>query len=199
LKYTIFVKSGSCKHLKGEPLITIIALLRGINVGGHNRLPMRDLVTILQEMGLQHVQTYIQSGNVVFETDRTDLVALSEEICGAIAKQHGFSPYVMLLKLSDLQAAVAANPFPEGEEVPKSLHFFFLDQAPEHPDLSKLEAVKMESERYELIDKVFYLHAPDGIGRSKLAAKVGNGWNVTVTARNWRTVSKIMEMATAVA
>jgi uncharacterized protein (DUF1697 family) len=180
-------------------MTTIIALLRGINVGGHNRLPMRDLVTILQEIGLQHVQTYIQSGNVVFETDSTDLVALSEQIGAAVAKNHGFSPFVMLLTLSDFQAAIAANPFPDGEEAPKSLHFFFMDQAPDHPDLSKLEAIKTESERYELIDKVFYLYAPDGIGRSKLAAKVGKGWDVTMTARNWRTVSKLMEMATAVA
>jgi uncharacterized protein (DUF1697 family) len=180
-------------------MTTIIALLRGINVGGHNRLPMRDLVTILQEIGLQHVQTYIQSGNVVFETDSTDLVALSEQIGAAVAKNHGFSPFVMLLTLSDFQAAIAANPFPDGEEAPKSLHFFFMDQAPDHPDLSKLEAIKTESERYELIDKVFYLYAPDGIGRSKLAAKVGKGWDVTMTARNWRTVSKLMEMATTVA
>jgi uncharacterized protein (DUF1697 family) len=93
---------------------------------------------------------------------------------------------------------MAANPFPEGEGVPRSLHLFFLDAVPEDPDLSALEAVKAENERFELIDDVFYLHAPDGIGRSKLAERVGRGWDVSITARNWRTVNKIMEMVTAV-
>lgn len=177
----------------------IIALLRGINVGGHNRLPMRDLVAILQTLGLQQVQTYIQSGNVVFVTNRTDLAALSDEIRVAIAGVHGFSPFVILLTLSDFEAAVAANPFPQGKEAPKSLNLFFMDEAPDHPDLSKLDAVKKESEQYELIGNVFYLYTPEGFGRSKVAGKVGKGWNVMTTARNWRTVSKIMEMATAVA
>ena len=176
---------------------TIIALLRGINVGGNNKLPMRDLVQILQKMDLQNVQTYIQSGNVVFQTARTDLPALSQEISAAIGQNKGFSPYVILLSLPELQTAIKSNPFPEGIEAPKSLHFYFMDKAPDKPDLSLLEAVKAESERYELIDKVFFLYAPEGIGRSKLAEKVGKGWDVTVTARNWRTVSKILEMATA--
>ena len=177
---------------------TIIALLRGINVGGHNKLPMRDLVQILQEMDLQNVQTYIQSGNVVFQTIRMDLPVLSQEISAAIGQNKGFSPYVILLTLPELQTAVKANPFPEGQEDPKSLHFYFLEKAPVNPDFSPLEAAKSESERFELIDKVFYLYAPEGIGRSKLAEKVGRGWDVTVTARNWRTVSKLVEMATAV-
>lgn len=177
---------------------TLIALLRGINVGGKHKLPMRELKTILEALGLEDVQTYIQSGNVVFRSERTDTTALAQEISEAIGERHGFTPQVFMLDKAALQKAMDANPFPEAEADPKSLHFFFLEAEPSDPGLDRLEAWKAERERFALIDKVFYLHAPDGIGRSKLAANVGRGWDVTITARNWRTVQKIMEMVTAV-
>ncbi len=175
---------------------TYIALLRGINVGGHHKLPMRELAQMLENMGLENVKTYIQSGNVVFQSKRTDSDKLALEISEAIGKSHGFKPQIFVFTIDALQTAMAANPFPVEE--PKALHLFFLDGIPKDPDLSALEAVKADSERFELINDVFYLYAPDGIGRSKLADTVGKGWNVSITARNWRTVSKIMELATAV-
>ena len=177
---------------------TYIALLRGINVGGHNKLLMRDLTKLLEKLGLKNVKTYIQSGNVVFQSDRTDSAKLATEISEAIGESHGFTPQIFILDKEALQKAMTANPFSEGEAEPKSLHLFFLDAVPEDPDLSSLEELKAENERFELIDDVFYLHAPDGIGRSKLAERAGRGWNVSITARNWRTVTKIMEMVTAV-
>ncbi len=174
---------------------TYIGLLRGINVGGNNKLPMKELVTVLEELGLQQVKTYIQSGNAIFQSDRTDRAALSTEISSAIGKSHGFAPAILLLEIAELNAALRANPFPEGESAPKSLHLFFLDPAPQNPDLAALEALKAESERFVLIDKVLYLHAPEGVGRSKLAEKFGRGWGVNITARNWRTACKILEIA----
>ena len=178
---------------------TYIGLLRGINVGGNNKLPMKELVTVLEELGLQQVKTYIQSGNVIFQSDRTDKAELSAEISSAISRSHGFAPAILLFEIDQLQAAMRANPFPEGESAPKSLHLFFMDPAPQDPDLDALQALKAESERFVLIDKVLYLHAPEGIGRSKLAEKFGRGWRVNITARNWRTVCKIMEMAKGLA
>jgi len=178
---------------------TYIALLRGINVGGNNKLPMKELVTILEGLALQQVKTYIQSGNVVFQCERADKALLSNEISAAIDACYGFSPAILLLAIAELATAMAANPFPEAEDEPKSLHLFFMDQAPQAPDLDALEAIKTENEWFTLIDKVFYLHAPDGIGRSKLAEKIGRGWQVTITARNWRTVCKVMELAKALA
>ena len=178
---------------------TYIALLRGINVGGNNKLPMRELVTVLAGLGLRNVKTYIQSGNVVFQSERTDRLALAQEIGAAIGKSHGFTPAVLLLDRQALQVAIAANPFPEGEAEPKTLHFFFLDGVPQNPGLDALEQLKADNERFRLIDKVFYLHAPDGIGRSKLAEKFGKGWQVAITARNWRTVSQLMAMAVELA
>lgn len=172
-----------------------IALLRGINVGGNNMLPMRELATLLEGLGLSNVKTYIQSGNVVFQSETTDLKALSQAISAAIGKRYGFTPYVMLFDLPTFQAAIDANPFPEAEQEPKTLHLFFLDGVPQNPNLEALERIRATNERYRLINKVFYLHAPDGIGRSKLAENAGKGWGVAITARNWRTVRKIMEIA----
>lgn len=178
---------------------TYIALLRGINVGGNNKLPMKALTALLEAMGMQKVKTYIQSGNVVFQSERTDSAALAKEITAAIAQAHGFAPQVFLLDIQTLAAAMAANPFPEGTDEPKSLHLFFLEGIPQKPNLAALEAVKAPNERFALIDQVFYLHAPDGIGRSKLAESIGKGVGVSITARNWRTVSTIFEMAQAIA
>lgn len=177
---------------------TYIALLRGINVGGHHKLPMRELVQLLETLGLKNVKTYIQSGNVVFQSNRTDLPALAEEISAAIHESHGFTPQILLLSLVNLETAVSQNPFSAAEENHKTLHFYFLESVPTNPDLALLESLKTEREQFELIDKVFYLHAPDGIGRSKLAAKVEKGVGVAATARNWRTVRKVLEMGTAV-
>jgi uncharacterized protein (DUF1697 family) len=180
-------------------LNTYIALLRGINVGGNNKLPMRDLVTLLEGLGLQHVKTYIQSGNVVFQSEQTDTVELSQAITDAIRQHHGFAPYVLILDLNAYQATMTANPFPEGEAEPKSLHLFFMDARPQNLDVAALDRVKLPNERYQLIDQVFYLHAPDGIGRSKLAETIGKGWSVNITARNWRTVREVMAIATQIA
>ncbi|MEZ4870589.1 MAG: DUF1697 domain-containing protein [Caldilineaceae bacterium] len=178
---------------------TYIALLRGINVGGNNKLPMRELVTVLERLDLHNIKTYIQSGNVVFQSERTDSATLAQEISRAIGQRHGFAPAVLLLDKRELQAAIAANPFPEAEEDHKALHFFFLDAPPTAPDLAALDQFKTANERFALIGKVFYLHAPDGIGRSKLAEKFGKGWEVNITARNWRTVNKLMEIVEGLA
>ena len=178
---------------------TYIGLLRGINVGGNNKLPMKELVTVLAGLGLHNIKTYIQSGNVVFQSERSDRNELAQEISSAIKQSHGFAPAILLLDVAEFQAAIEANPYPEGETEPKSLHLFFLDAAPHSAKLAVLEQLKANNERFQLIDKVFYLHTPDGIGRSKLAESVGKGWGVTVTARNWRTVTELIKMATELA
>lgn len=173
---------------------TYIALLRGINVGGHHSLPMKKLRTLLEELGLQNVKTYIASGNVIFQSEDRTPDDLADQISDAIKKEHGFRPDVQLLTVREMKTAFQANPFPEADEEPKNLHLFFLAAAPKNPDLDAMDALRSENERFELIDKVFYLYAPDGIGRSKLAEKVGRYIDVSMTARNWRTVGKIMEM-----
>lgn len=171
-----------------------ILLLRGINVGGRNVLPMKELVVLLKDLGCRYVRTYIQSGNVVFKTTKS-ASGLSKQISPIIKKHHGFEPHALLLRLKDFKRAIAANPFPEAETDFKGLHFGFLDSGPTKPDLKKLETLRTKSERFQIIDKVFYLHAPDGVGRSKLAANCERLLGVSMIDRNWRTVCKIRDMA----
>jgi len=174
---------------------TYIALFRGINVGGKNPLPMKGLVVILEDIGARNVRTYIQSGNAVFQSVETNLVQLSKQLAAEIKKRHGFEPCVIILTLAALQSAMDNNPFPEAEADPTGLHLGFLLAPPMAPDLEKLNKLKTEKERFHLSDAVFYLHAPDGVGRSRLAAGAEKLLGVPMTDRNWRTVCKIMELA----
>jgi len=178
---------------RGYQMKTYVALFRGINVGGKNMLAMKDLVATLEDAGCQDVATYIQSGNAVFRSDEADASFLSGRIKAAIEERHGFELRVLVLASEEMERAVRSNPFPEAE--PRTLHVYFLAASPERPDLEGLEGIKGDRERFVLGDGVFYLHAPDGIGRSKLAANVEKLLGVPATARNWRTVRKVMEMA----
>lgn len=174
---------------------TFIALFRGINVGGHHLLPMRELVELLAGLGLQNIKTYIQSGNVIFETGEQDTSQLAQRISLAVHERRGFAPEVLLLEAADLENAVASNPFPEAEPYPKTLHVFFLAAVPPHPDLKKLESNRLDSERFALRGKLFYLHTPDGLGRSKLAAGIEKALGVPATGRNWQTVCQVLALA----
>ncbi len=172
-----------------------IALLRGINVGGKGTLPMKELVAILESLGCRDVKTYIQSGTAVFEYKSGDAAQLAAKISAAILKKRGFAPHVLVLESKAFEKLVDGNPFPEAAAEPKSLHVFFLDSKPGMAALESLESYKSDSERYELRGSVFYLHAPDGIGRSKLAANVERKLGVPATGRNWRTVCKLLAIA----
>ena len=180
------------RHMK-----TYIALLRGINVVGKGLLPMKELVAILESLGSQNVKTYIQSGNAVFrhKAGPAETPRLVRKISDAILASRAFAPHVLLLDVKGLSKAAAANPFPGAQVEPKSLHLFFLDSAPSKAKLKSLAALQSANEHCELRGSVFYLHAPDGIGRSKLAANVERRLGVTATSRNWRTVCKLLEIA----
>ncbi len=171
-----------------------VALFRGINVGGKNSLPMQDLRDILSSLGCENVRTYIQSGNAVFSS-ASEPGKLSREIKAAIDERFGFVPEVLLLGTTRLRSIAAANPFPDAESEPKSLHVSFLSQAATDPDLDTLNSIKAPSEQFELTDHALYLYAPDGIGRSKFAARVERCLGVAATGRNWNTVAKLIELA----
>jgi uncharacterized protein (DUF1697 family) len=175
---------------------TWIALFRGINVGGNNILPMAELRNDLESLKLTNVRTYIQSGNVVFDSTAKTTSSLIKKIGVRIEKKHGFRPHLILLDREDLLAAIESNPFPKAISNPKTLHFGFLAEPATNPDIKVINNAKSSTERYKLADRVFYLHAPDGIGRSKLAANAGKYLGVVMTARNYRTVDKLWSMVT---
>ena len=168
---------------------TWIALLRGINVGGRHVVPMRELRAALEDSGFGKVRTYIQSGNLVFD----HATKPGQEIADLIEREFGFRPEVFVMSGSDLGKAIANNPYRGAGG--STVHFFFCDKAPKSVDYDLLDTLKIGSERYELVGKVFYLHAPDGIGRSILVQKLGKAIpGVTMTARNLNTISKLAAM-----
>ena len=174
---------------------TYIALFRGINVGGKNSLSMKELASTFESLGASKVRTYIQSGNVGFQYARKDVSGLVKKIGTEVRDRYGFQPYIFVMDLSKIERAMKMNPFPEAEAEPRSLHLGFLAVAPKKPDLKKLESLKKHSERFYLIDDIFYLHAPDGVGTSKLAASSEKLLGVPMTDRNWNTLCRLKDMA----
>lgn len=163
-----------------------IALLRGINVGGKNILPMKSLRQLLENAGFSDVKTYIQSGNCAFRTDQVEPDKIAQVIAQSIAREFEFCPQVLVIERSQLLEAISANPYPEGQDDPKSVHLLFLAEPATAADIQALENLKAPTERFVLTERVLYLHAPDGIGRSKFAAQAERKLGVVATARNLR-------------
>ncbi|MBN9339477.1 MAG: hypothetical protein ABT02_14315 [Comamonadaceae bacterium SCN 68-20] len=176
---------------------TAIALLRGVNVGGRGILPMHALAALLEALGARQVRTYIQSGNAVFEPP-ANLAAgqLAQALSDAIERYHGFAPQVLVLDRAALAQAIASNPFADAAaQAPDHVHLGFLHPAPPAPDLARLHALRRDGEQFHLAGGVFYLHAPEGIGRSRLAAQAERLLGSPMTLRNWKTVCQLHAMA----
>lgn len=176
-------------------MTTFVALFRGINVGGKNILPMKKLRDLLRGLGCAEVKTSIQSGNAVFRHSEISPPRLAERISAAVHSCCGFEPAVQLMTADRLEKAVRSNPFPDATSDPSKLHLFFLAAVPEEPDLEAVDEIKAAGERFALIGDVAYLHAPDGIARSRLAARVERLLGEAATARNWRSVARILDLA----
>lgn len=160
-----------------------IALLRGINVGGKNIVPMATLRERLTEIGLSDVKTYVQSGNLVFGSSGFSRNELAEEIRKAMVSAFDVAPAVVILSKLEMERAVKSTPFWHGEAEDNQIHLFFLDAIPERHCVGAALALAPESEDCQLLGQVFYLSAPDGIARSKLASRVQKLLGVGATAR----------------
>ena len=153
---------------------------------------MADLRRILERLGYAAVRTYIQSGNVVFDApDQAEVSASS--IAAAVQAETGVDARVLVLTADEFRRAARHNPF--AAEDGRTVQLFFLESVPPDPDLDAIQELCRDSERWQLTDAVFYLHAPEDIARSKLAAAVERKLGVSATARNWRTVRKVLELA----
>ena len=173
-----------------------VLLLRGINVGGTGKLPMADLKTHMAALGAEAPETYIQSGNAVFEGDidpGTFATALTERI----EALHGHAPRTLVLPGKDIIDARDSYPFAEGFDHPKFANIWFCTDALDAPDLARLEDLATGTERFALKGCWFFLDAPDGIGRSKLAERGEKALGVPATARNLNTVTKLARMVEA--
>lgn len=166
---------------------TYIILLRGVNVGGKNLLPMKELKILLEGSGFKSVKTYIQSGNIVLMSTKNP----ENDVGALINTKFGFTPEVLVLSKSEFNSSASNNPYQEYEG--KFVHVYFCKEKPK-VNVTKLEKLTSETERYELVGSVFYLHAPDGIARSKLVAGIEACLGVSATGRNLNTVNKLSEM-----
>jgi uncharacterized protein (DUF1697 family) len=174
-----------------------ILLLRGINVGSHKRVAMPELSALLTEAGFEDVRTYVQSGNVVLRSDAPpeDLGSLVERL---IEERFGFAVDVIVRSRGELAEVVRRNPLADVATDPKRYQVSFLDAEPDPEALEKVAAAAHDSERLVSIGRELYAWHPDGIGRSKMWSKLaGAGLGVRATARNWTTVTTLLEMADA--
>ena len=172
-----------------------VSLLRGVNVGGHNKIKMVELAGELKALGFDQVQWYIQSGNIVFEAQGEDDTAeLELKIEAQIASRFGLNVPAMVITADDFRRAVADIPFAD-EELEKSVLVFLGSAAAEEWAQASFD-LAVGDERCVLRDEVVYMYCPDGLGRSKVAnallATPPRG--VKATMRNWRTVNRILEM-----
>jgi uncharacterized protein (DUF1697 family) len=176
---------------------TYAALLRGVNLGTRNRVRMADLRALVEELGCTDVSTYLQSGNVVFRSDRA-AAPLAKTIERAIRSELGLDVAVVIRSRRQLERLVAGCPFgrPKGKE--NKLYVTFLAKKPEAPRARKLREESFEPERFELAGEDVYLFFPNGYGRSKLNnALLERRLGVAATTRNWRTVTALAELTAA--
>lgn len=173
---------------------TWVALFRAVNVGGKNKLPMAKLREGLTAMGLGNVRTYIQSGNVIFQSSDSAKV-LSQQLCQHVLEENGFETQVLVIEARNLAKIVEQNPFPTATEDPSRIHCYIWERAPKNPNLEEMDKLKSNSEAYQLVAGGCFIHAPDGVARSKLFAKMEKLLGVDVTARNYKSLSKILELA----
>jgi uncharacterized protein (DUF1697 family) len=175
---------------------TYVALMRGINVGGRNTLPMKRLAALFTETGCTRVRTYIQSGNVVFEADPELARRLPTEIPRRIDAECGFTVPVLLRTAAELRAIVERHPFTDRAEDTKHLHVGFLADEPTGVQVDSLNPARSDVDEFRVEGSEVYLHVPGGMGRTKLTTDYFDRRLGTVmTVRNWRTVNALLEMA----
>jgi uncharacterized protein (DUF1697 family) len=175
---------------------TYVALLRGINVGGHQKIRMADLRTLMERLGHVSVETYLQSGNAVFRSSRKSDAALASAMEEAIAAELGLTVSVLVRTGAELARVVDGTPYGDRGADMKQLHVAFLSAAPTAAAVKKLDAAQFAPDELEVAGREVYLHYPDGLGRSKLTnAVLERRLGVAATMRNWRTVTTLAELA----
>lgn len=178
-------------------MAVLICMLRGVNLGPHNRIKMDALRSLFESLKLEAPRTYVQSGNVIFQTKEKNSVALAEKIQTAIERRFGFRPVVIVRTIDELRRAIAATPFPASRKLePGKVLVTFLSSEPGSDAQTALAAWKSFPEEVHLFGRELYIYFPDGAGRSKLPwSSIEKSMKVTGTARNWNSVGKMLEIA----
>jgi uncharacterized protein (DUF1697 family) len=175
----------------------VISMLRGVNVGGHNRIKMDTLCAIYKSLKLEDPCTYVQSGNVIFRTKEKNLKLLREKISAAIERKAGFRPETVLRTTEEFRKTIAKNPFAGRAGIdPAKLHVNFLADEPFAAGQKNLLTLKPGPEELHLIGRELYIYFPNGAGQSKLPwSSLDKHLGTRGTSRNWNSVTKMLKMA----
>ncbi len=174
---------------------SFVAMLRGINVGGKHRVPMAELRELCAGLGWTDVRSYIQSGNVVFRAEGAEL-DLARTLSAALQTRFGFPVPVVVRSAAGMHAAIDRCPFPAADLPHTALHAVFLSAVPAPAAVAKLDPNRSPPEVFQVVEDVFYIHAPNGVAESKLTVDwIERQLGGIATARNWRTVTLLAEMA----
>jgi uncharacterized protein (DUF1697 family) len=173
-----------------------IALLRGVNVGGKHRLAMADLAALFEAAGCDEVETYIQSGNVVFRAESSAIPAVVASVAKVLLHRLGAEIPIVVRSSKELRAACLANPFVAAGASPESLHVAFLLDKPSAARIAALDPLRSKPDAFDVRGREIYLHLPNGVARTKLT----NDWfdrslQTKSTLRNWRTTLALLELA----
>lgn len=173
-----------------------IVLLRGINLGGKNRLPMSELKPLLADLGCAQVRTYLQSGNVLVTITPAVARRMPKRLSECIADRFGITVPVVMRSAGELRRVASSNPYLTASANPKDLHVAFLEKAPDSSRAAKLDPSRSPGDDFKLRGREIYLSLPGGVAKSKLTnAYFDATLNTISTMRTWRTVLKLDEIA----
>jgi uncharacterized protein (DUF1697 family) len=172
-----------------------VAFLRGINLSGHNRVSMKDLAAMFGDAGCDKVQTHIQSGNVIFRASNAAHGRVAKVVSGLIQERLGLQIPVVIRTLEQMTAVAAGNPFLLGGATEDELYVMFLADKPAKTRAALLDPDRSPGDEFRLLGQEIYLRLPRGMGQSKLTNAYFDSKLATVsTFRNWRTVTKVLEL-----
>ncbi len=173
-----------------------ISMLRGINVSGQKKIKMKELHALYVSLGFKNVHTYIQSGNVVFESEEENVTTVAEKIEHKISETYGFQVAAFLRSPDDMQRVLENNPFLTENVDTKALYVTFLSGKPDPGSLKNLETVNDEPDEFSVRDREVYVYCPGGYGKTKLSNTFfEKKLSVLATTRNWKTVNTLVDMA----
>lgn len=175
---------------------TYISILRGINVGGKHLIKMDALRAMYEKIGLKEVSSYVQSGNVIFVTKKTETHLLATKISDQIELDFGLDVPVFVLSVETLRRIVESNPLAKNTKLnPSFLHVTFLSSTLENIDLEVIEQYRKIDEEFSLSDEAVYLYCPSGYGKTKLTNNfLEKKLQVRATTRNWKTTNELLKM-----
>ncbi len=175
----------------------LISMLRGVNLGAHNRIKMDALRAVYESLKLENPRTYVQSGNVIFRTKAKNTAALAKKIENAVESKFGFRSEIVLRTAEEMRKAIAASPFAGRRDMePGKLLVTFLAADPGSEAPAMLRSLKGYPEELHLLGRELYIYFPNGAGLSKLPwSSLAKMLKTTGTARNWNSVLKMLEIA----